>query len=111
VQRQETILFSDEVSRPAWAVNQAFYALVPPVLCIGTAGFSLTVKRRVHEADRSPPSSSEVQKECSYNSTPPYAFMAFKWTIIFIFSCEKQALREDDIPYLREGRKCTLTVS
>jgi len=33
------------------------------------------------EADHSPPSSAQVNNDCSYNSTPPYAFTACTGTI------------------------------
>jgi hypothetical protein len=46
---------------------------------MGTRGSSLGVKRPGREADHSPPSSAEVN-ECSYTSTPQYAFMV--WCLV-----------------------------
>jgi hypothetical protein len=34
------------------------------------------LKRPGHDADQSPPTSSEIKKTWVYTSTPPYAFMA-----------------------------------
>jgi len=44
---------------------------------IGTRALFLWVKWPGCVADHSPPSSAEVKKAWSYNSTPQYAFMAW----------------------------------
>jgi hypothetical protein len=46
----------------------------PPIQWVPWA-LSLGVKRPGREADHSPPSNAEVKNECSYTSTPQYAFM------------------------------------
>jgi hypothetical protein len=52
--------------------------------------FFLWVKRPGREADQSPPSSTEVKNEWSYNSTSPYVFIAWclfmKWIQIRVLS-------------------------
>jgi len=51
-------------SRPTLELTQPLIQWVPGALSLG-------VKRPVSEADRSPPSSSEVKNAWSYTSTPP----------------------------------------
>jgi hypothetical protein len=63
----------DTVSRPALGPTQ------PPIQRIPGA-FSPEVNRLGREADRSPPSSTEVKNAWSYNSTPIYIFMA--WCLV-----------------------------
>jgi hypothetical protein len=55
-------------SRPALGPTQSPIQWVPGALSPG-------VKRRVREADHSPPTSVEVKKMWIYTSAPPYAFM------------------------------------
>jgi hypothetical protein len=43
---------------------------------MGTGNYFSEVKRQVHEADHSRPTSAEVKKMWTYISTPPHAFMA-----------------------------------
>jgi hypothetical protein len=60
-------------SRPALELTQPPIQWVPAALSPG-------LERPGHEADHSPPSSSEVNNACSYTSTPQYAFTA--WCLI-----------------------------
>jgi hypothetical protein len=43
---------------------------------MGTAGSSLGVKQPSREADRLPPTTSEVKNTWVYTSGPPYVYMA-----------------------------------
>jgi hypothetical protein len=52
-------------------------AIQPPIQWVpGT--FTLGVKRLGHEADKSSPSSSEVNNAWSYTSTPQYIFITWR---------------------------------
>ena len=54
-------------------------------LLIATGDSSLWVKLSDFDPDQSPPSSFEIKSDWSYDSTPPYAFMAYTRTT-FLFS-------------------------
>jgi hypothetical protein len=48
---------------------------------MGTGALSPGVKEPVYKADHSPPTSSEVKKTWLYTSTPPHAFMAYRYVM------------------------------
>jgi hypothetical protein len=62
--RRLGIFLFTTVSRTALGPTQPPIRWVPEALSLG-------VKRRVREADHSPPSSAEVKNAWSYSSTPP----------------------------------------
>jgi hypothetical protein len=67
--RQELGMFPfTTTSRPALGPTQSPVKWIPGSLSLG-------IKRPEHEADHSPPSSTEVKNVWSYTSTPQYAFM------------------------------------
>jgi hypothetical protein len=73
-QRQGILLFAT-ASRPVMVPTQ------PPVQWVlGALSWGGGVKKPVHEADHSPPSSVEVKNAWSYMSTAPYIFMA--WCLV-----------------------------
>jgi hypothetical protein len=81
------------VSRPALGPTQ------PPIQWVSRA-LSKGVKRPVHEADHSPPSSAKVKNAWSYISTPP------------IRLCGAQLRHRDNFTiYLYERRNMFLTLS
>jgi hypothetical protein len=55
------------------------------IKCIITRGLSLGVRRPVRKADHSPPNNVKFQKEDSYVSIPPYAFMTCTRKILAIY--------------------------
>jgi len=61
-------------SGPALEPNQSPIQWAPRDVSVG-------VKRQRREADRSPPSSTEVKIVWSYISTPQYVFIAWCWFI------------------------------
>jgi hypothetical protein len=63
----------------ATASSPALGPTQPPIQWVSAALF-LGVKRLGHEADRSPPCSTEVKNAWGYTSTPPYVFMA--WCLV-----------------------------
>jgi len=77
--RQEIFIFSTP-SRPDLGPTQ------PPTIC--EPAFFSEVKRLGHEVNLSSSSGSEVKNEWSYNSTPPYVFVACREkTLLYINVC------------------------
>jgi hypothetical protein len=60
--------------RPRIQIGSGAHPVSYPV---GTGALSPGEHRPGHEADQSPPPSTEIKKEWSYTSTTPYVFMAW----------------------------------
>jgi hypothetical protein len=72
----------------------------PPIQWVPEA-LSLGLKWPGDEANHSPPSKAEVRNEWSYNSTPPYVFMA--WCLI------KQRIHFHGVAFVKHRENFTFT--